>query len=1083
MSLLRKLSIKFVTAVILSGLIYFNSSVCLAGRIEDRSVSSGNSGAANALQETGLKARMASPWLGMMVADFPQSSTLQGSVVKSVLANSPALKAGILVGDIIIRLDGKAVTNSKTLTQVIAGLKVGLSYPITVLRNEKTVKLTIRPDTLTVGHFGSASSDVTEEVSDTPAPKKGPLDINVLKYAFIVPETGIVTFVGKYDPAYNTGPIPYADYLSVALENPYPLFSLDPTEETWESLKQADKIIKADIIKMEDPEYANQWTKKVADLLLSNSPSLEADNKRFFSHCAEAIGITGDELKRMHDAATGKINIPDTEVMGLASKMVSGIGLTKAGEALGVLSSGGTPEQLMRSMANKLGLSSQYNQLILKGLDPAEFRKEEIILVISEICRHFEAPENKIQNLVASIRAGQSADILIDYMGKQLSDYIANKSGKKMINGLILGPAIISKIYKLPPFKVKLTFYNLPADSLLGDVFFKSDYRLKSLCTFPEARKKVPAHLTENEFMQKEMPADINKRFCGAGAYTGKRLIPTEVTMQVSPSGDIVEFGKSRIKIISWINKTIGELDQETVNFLSRTMSKYADYLTEHYDQYAKVYPEWHKLSEAAKVIALARWAKSNGYTLKTTGESRIKVNQPASVNGFYSAVFEVNDNNQSLTFIQEGGASFAKEEGEDWLNVQQDVSVTNDTLKQLAASAVFAQQALESAISGDLESARALAEKSAQAMTGEIDLTRLPSLETLPMPAPTEVSSYAAVTSEAINEATDCFQKMSAAGKDIERAEQSVTTSPEESKKLKQQAIQIQEEAKEKLNQILNKIKSYGSGSSRSGEALVTLQSGSAGIAPIGSSAYSEPTGTTGEIPRTTKTASTATKSEGWNKLVEELDEVNKQIASTRQVLLRLNRYTQTNQNLFEEWEKASSEGLDRCVGMAGDVALDFGISGLTERYETIYDLAKKLPDKPEETIEKYRYLSSLTQRLAEAKAVNDVAGLAEKEGKTESELWEILRDGIGQISGLLSLDKTVPGKWWKYGSLAVDTAYNLTELRLIWKNLKVLEENNQKYAEAVQKLSARMKELVERQKEIRQKIEAGGSVENIIK
>ncbi|HEX2986855.1 MAG TPA: hypothetical protein VHS06_01610, partial [Chloroflexota bacterium] len=104
-----------------------------------------------------------------------------------------------------------------------------------------------------------------------------------------------------------------------------------------------------------------------------------------------------------------------------------------------------------------------------------------------------------------------------------------------------------------------------------------------------------------------------------------------------------------------------------------------------------------------------------------------------------------------------------------------------------------------------------------------------------------------------------------------------------------------------------------------------------------------------------------------------------------------------------------------------------------------------------------------------------NDFAGLAEREGKTDTEIYEELRDGVGQISGLLGLDSTVPGMFWKYGSLACDMAYNLTELRLGWKNVSALEENNTRYAEAVKKLAARMRELEERAKELRRKIEAG--------
>ncbi|MDI6829596.1 MAG: hypothetical protein QME62_14050, partial [Armatimonadota bacterium] len=490
-------------------------------------------------------------------------------------------------------------------------------------------------------------------------------------------------------------------------------------------------------------------------------------------------------------------------------------------------------------------------------------------------------------------------------------------------------------------------------------------------------------------------------------------------------------------------------------------------------DEYSRAFPEWHKLSEAAKVIALARWAKNNGYELRITGESNAKVTLPKYINGFWSAVFEVNEDSQFINFIAEGGASFAKDEGEDWLKIQQDVAVTSNASKQLVASAIFAEQAMGAAISGDLESARALAEKSALAMTGEIDLTRLPSLEDIPVP--TDPASYARATLDAITEASECIDKMNSARRDIEHAQGLSTTSPEDAQKLKDQAVKVYDEAQAKLNQILEQVRNYKSNPSQSGAALVALESDSAVVMPITSGGSGSPTSSTSSGPsvqqtQATTSASATSKPVDYTKLEKELEEVNKKIAVTREALLKLNASIQANRKLFEEWENSASEAFDRCVSMAADVALDFGISGIAERYETIYELAKKLPGNPEDVIEKYRYLASLTQRLKEAKAVNDVAGLAERENKTEAEIWETLRDGVGQILGLLKLDETVPGKWWKYGSLAIDTAYNLTELHATWKNIKLLEENNERYAEAVQKLAAKLKELVDRQKEIRQ-------------
>ena len=1060
-------------------LFWLYGDVCLAqGRFG--SPSSDGSDARRVLQDLRHQEQEpAKPWLGAVVREFAQDPDIRGLRVESVVAGSPAEKAGMLSGDVIVQIDGKAVSNPRVFMQLVSGFQVGAEYPIAVLRDGTTVELTICPAVLPASRWSSTSATAKSELSDKPIPRKGPTDINVLRYALIDPQTRVVTFIGKYDPAYNTGPIPYADYLKVALENPYPAFSLDPPEETLLSLRRAGKIIDADIARMNDPEYCNQWAQRVTNLLIYDS-ALQTDRDRLYRNCAAAMGITAGNFKRMYEAATGNSDIPSTEFMELAGKMIRGIGLTKAGDALGVLSAGGTPEELMHDMAEKLGLSSQYRELAMRGLSPEEFRKEEIILVISELCRQFESPESEIQSKASAIRSGESANLIIDYMGEQLSRYIAEKSGRKMINGLVLGPEVMSKMYNLPVPKAELVFKDLPSDSLLGDVFFKSDYRLKSVCVFPDAKDRVSTHLTEQEFIQREASSAMSKALCNADIRAGNRLVPGDVKLRVSPTGNVVEFEKSKIKVVGWVIEMLGMADTETNNFISTTIAKHADYLTEHYEEYAKVYPEWHKLSEAAKVIALARWAQSNGYALRTAGTSWTTLSQPKYVNGFWSAVFQVDDHSQYLTFVAEGGASFAKDEGESWLTTHQDVAVTSDISKQLAASAVFAEQSLCAAISGDLESARELSEKSAQAMTGEIDLTRPPSLDGIPVPA--DPASYAAATGAAIEEASECLDKINSAAQDIQRAQQLSTNSPAEAERLKQQATKTQEDAQARLDQILGQIRNYKSDPSRAGDAILVLRSDSVVVAPIGSNPSPASGSSSSQGASSAGTGNTVAESQDWSKILAELDEVNKHIAATREALIKLNSSIQADRKLFEEWEKSASEGMDRCVSMIGEIALDVSISGLSERHETLYELAKKLPGKPEDVIEKYRYLASLTQRMDEANAVRGLADLADKENKTEAELWETLRDGINQLSGLFSLDKTIPGKWWKYGILAADTAYNLTELRLTWNNMKTLEANNERYAEAVQKLTARMKRLVDRQKEIRKKIEAGSPMENLI-
>ncbi len=73
-----------------------------------------------------------------------------GVLVSQVFEGDPADKAGIKVGDIILKVDGTAITSSRELSRMIAGLAVGQQARIKLLRDGKeiarSVKLAKRED-------------------------------------------------------------------------------------------------------------------------------------------------------------------------------------------------------------------------------------------------------------------------------------------------------------------------------------------------------------------------------------------------------------------------------------------------------------------------------------------------------------------------------------------------------------------------------------------------------------------------------------------------------------------------------------------------------------------------------------------------------------------------------------------------------------------------------------------------------------------------------------------------------------------------------------------------------------------------
>jgi serine protease Do len=68
----------------------------------------------------------------------------QGALVASVVEGSPAQKAGLKRGDVIMEYGGRKVARSEELPRVVAESPVGREVPITVLRDGKPVTLTAK---------------------------------------------------------------------------------------------------------------------------------------------------------------------------------------------------------------------------------------------------------------------------------------------------------------------------------------------------------------------------------------------------------------------------------------------------------------------------------------------------------------------------------------------------------------------------------------------------------------------------------------------------------------------------------------------------------------------------------------------------------------------------------------------------------------------------------------------------------------------------------------------------------------------------------------------------------------------------
>ena len=133
------------------------------------------------LRETGKVTR---GWLGVSVQ--PVTPELAGSfgmkdekgaLISEVMKNSPAEKAGLQAGDIILEFDGKPITDMHELPRLAAVTPVGKKSRVRVLRNGKTLEKTVTIEKMadvaegkettaaTKEKFGIAVTDLSKELA------------------------------------------------------------------------------------------------------------------------------------------------------------------------------------------------------------------------------------------------------------------------------------------------------------------------------------------------------------------------------------------------------------------------------------------------------------------------------------------------------------------------------------------------------------------------------------------------------------------------------------------------------------------------------------------------------------------------------------------------------------------------------------------------------------------------------------------------------------------------------------------------------------------------------------------------------
>jgi len=132
------------------------------------------------LKETGHVTR---GWLGVIIQpvdeDIAKSLNLpeaKGALVAKVMKDSPAEKAGIEIGDVIVEFDGQDVPKSEDLPSIVAGTPVGKKVDVVVIRNgkRKTLEVTVgklkdaeaEAEKVKAAELGLTVQDLTPDVAE-----------------------------------------------------------------------------------------------------------------------------------------------------------------------------------------------------------------------------------------------------------------------------------------------------------------------------------------------------------------------------------------------------------------------------------------------------------------------------------------------------------------------------------------------------------------------------------------------------------------------------------------------------------------------------------------------------------------------------------------------------------------------------------------------------------------------------------------------------------------------------------------------------------------------------------------------------
>ncbi|HWQ09085.1 MAG TPA: hypothetical protein VN436_08260, partial [Holophaga sp.] len=398
---------------------------------------------------------------------------------------------------------------------------------------------------------------------------------------------------------------------------------------------------------------------------------------------------------------------------------------------------------------------------------------------------------------------------------------------------------------------------------------------------------------------------------------------------------------------------------------------------------------------------------------------------------------------------------------GDAWVQPQTEPGLAGSALKQLVGSAALGQQAVGAALKGDLEGARELAQKSEQAMIGDLR-SGFPAMAEVPkVPEPT---AFAAFQSQALAQSQEAIAALRQAQSPAERQ-------PIEQKLKTLQDLMAQGQQNPTLAPKLAVQLKQGIMGSTYAAPVVASQATPAVdappvVLPAGGQVVSRPSPVpVRPAPQTAPQPAPALSPAERARILNEIGQLRGELCRIQAQLRKFSATIQSDQAQRAEWENVTNQAYDHALGEVKDAISD-ELKDLSMDLPKGYFEEKLAKASTKEEKARLQGAIRLVQHLKESYELKDFSVWASYDDYSRDEIIE----GAKMVAEITGLDEWVKEKLVKkwglgrvmaFGEAAQDvvaSAYDVTSEVLAWRRLNQLNRNSEAFLKAVEASRKRM-------------------------